>query len=195
MNATSILMSLIKWVLTLKFGWAILIGISIVMGFSIIKNIFSGSFNVAKFVGGFNIFSGSIQGKLIYYGFLAILAFGLYHQLTRATFDTDYTNTYKNNIHNNENVTVDQSQTIQTPEDTLLIGIKIFGLKIGVNVQSKPKPVTIIDNKKIDQVAPVPPVVINAPEVKKPKTTILGKVGKVIKFPFNTLKNFILLHH
>ena len=188
-------MSLIKGILTMKFGWVILTVVGIVMGLSIVKNIFSGSFNVAKFAGGFNIFTGSVQGKLIYYGFLAILAFGLYHQLTRATFTTDYTNTYKNNIHNNESVTVDQSQTIQTPEDTLLIGIKIFGLRIGISAQSKPKPVTIIDNKKIDQVAPVPPVVINTPEVKKPKTSIIGKVGKIIKFPFNTLKNFILLHH
>jgi len=195
MNVTTILMSLIKGILTMKFGWVILTVVGIVMGLSIVKNIFSGSFNVAKFAGGFNIFTGSVQGKLIYYGFLAILAFGLYHQLTRATFDTDYTNTYKNNIHNNENVTVDQSQTIQTPEDTLLIGIKIFGLRIGISAQSKPKPVTIIDNKKIDQVAPTHPVVINTPEVKKPKTSIIGKVGKVIKFPFNTLKNFILLHH
>jgi hypothetical protein len=184
-------MSLIKWLLMQKFGIVILIVVGVILLISLVRNILSGSFNVAKFAGGFNLFTGSIQGKLMYYAVFAILAFGLYHQLTRATFDTDYTNTYKNNIHGNENVTVDQSQHIQTPEDALLIGIKIFGFKLGVSVQSQPKPVTIIDNSKINQKSKITPVVIPKKEKKVDKISIFKKVWKTVVFPINIVKKII----
>ena len=63
--AIKIIMGLIKGILGMKFGWLLLIVVASVIGISLVKNIFSGSFNIAKFAGGFNIFTGSVQGKLI----------------------------------------------------------------------------------------------------------------------------------
>ena len=185
MDMTKILLTVIKIILNMKFGWLILIVVGVIFGLSIIKNIMSGSFNVAKFAGGFNPFVGSVQGKLIYYGLMIILALGLYHQLTRATFDTDYTNTYKNNVHHNEEVTIDQSQHIDTPEDALLIGIKIFGFKIGISAQATSKPATIIDNTQVQKpketITVVPEKVKE--EVKKlnPISAPLRWIGKLFQ--------------
>ena len=121
----NIVLSLIKFLLGLKFGWIIAIVVGVVVGGSLIRNIFTGSFSVGKFLGGFNIFTGSVQGKLIYYGLLAILAFGLYHQLTRATwnYDTDY----KNHIHNNQDVFIDQTVGTKGCDVDLFFGLVKFG--------------------------------------------------------------------
>jgi hypothetical protein len=76
------ILAIIKFVLGLKFGWIILVIGAIIFGGSIIRNIFTGSFNVAKFAGGFNLFAGGVQGKLIYYfivfSIVAAVALGIY---------------------------------------------------------------------------------------------------------------------
>lgn len=100
------LLPLLKIILGMKFGWIILIVVGILVVGSLLKNILTGSFSLGKFASGFNIFAGGVQGKLIYFGLLAILAFGLYHQLTKAT--TEYNTDYRNNIHHNDDVLVDQ---------------------------------------------------------------------------------------
>jgi uncharacterized membrane protein len=132
MNATTILMSLIKWILTQKFGVVILIVVGVILLISLVRNILSGSFNVAKFAGGFNPFTGSVQGKLMYYVIFAILAFGLYHQLTRAT--TSYDTDYKNQIHHNQDVFIDQKVGATGCDVNLFFGL----VKLGCN----PKPLT-----------------------------------------------------
>jgi len=102
----NLIIPILKFIMGMKIGTAIaLIGGGLVL-ITLIRNILIGTFNVSKFAGGFNIFSGSIQGKLIYWGILAILAFGLYHQLTRSTFN--YDTDYRNNIRNNRDVYLDQ---------------------------------------------------------------------------------------
>jgi hypothetical protein len=102
----NILLGLLKGILGMKFGWLIAIVVGVILGGSIIKNIFSGSFNVAKFASGFNPFTGSVQGKLIYYGLIIFGCFVAYHFIMRPTnsYDTDY----KNHIHNNQDVMIDQ---------------------------------------------------------------------------------------
>ena len=90
----NLIIPILKFIMGMKIGTAVaLVGGGFVL-FTLIRNILTGAFSVTKFASGFNIFSGGVQGKLIYYGLLAILAFGLYHQLTRATYDTDYTSNY-----------------------------------------------------------------------------------------------------
>lgn len=177
----NIILGLLKGILSMKFGWIIAIVVGIVVGGSIIRNIFTGSFNVMKFASGFNIFAGGVQGKLIYYGLLAILAFGLYHQLTRATYDTDYTSNYKNNIVWNRDVNIDQKQIINNPEDNLMIGIKIFGFKIGISRPVKSKVIQNINNKAI----------INPKSQTSTTSVISNSVSKSEKKKSNTLINVV----
>lgn len=102
----NILLTLLKGIMGMKFGWVILLVVGLIIGGSLIKNILTGSFSIGKLFSGFNILTGSVQGKLIYYGILALLAFGLYHQLTKAT--TEYNTDYRNNVHHNRDVAIDQ---------------------------------------------------------------------------------------
>ena len=184
MNATSILMSLIKWLLLQKFGVIILIVIGIILLLSLIRNILSGSFNVAKFAGGFNPFVGSVQGKLMYYAVFAILAFGLYHQLTRAT--TNYDTDYKNNIHHNADVFVDQRVGTSTGCDVnLFYGLVKIGCKQLPMVKNVNNGVTTIPQTTLT------PATVATPEVKKLKTSLLGKVFKIVGFPFSIIKKVI----
>jgi hypothetical protein len=78
----------------------------IIIGGSLIKNILTGSFSIAKFASGFNPFAGGVQGKLIYYGLIIFGCFCVYHFIMRPTYsyDTDY----KNQIHHNQDVMIDQ---------------------------------------------------------------------------------------
>lgn len=156
------------------------LGIGLVLFLAVLlRNLKTGAFSPLKFISGFNLFLPGVQGKLIYIGVIlivaAILLFGLYHQLTRATYDTNYKNNYKNNIHGNNAVTVDQRQIISQPEDTLMIGVKVLGLKVGISAQSKPAvPITVIDNTKVQKKA-------------KKKTTLVGTTFKVVTFPIKLL--------
>jgi len=169
-----------------------------------IKNIGSGAFSLAKFFGGFNLFAGGVQGKLMYYGIIAlvagILAYGLYHQLTRATYDTDYKNTYKNTITGNENVTVDQKQVINS--DISCFGFSLGQTCIGVAHSSIPKVSNTITNKsdkkvvidKTNKSVEYPVVkkeVKKETIVKKAKSTIFKKVWRVISFHINIIKKAI----
>jgi len=133
----NIILTVIKFILGLKFGWAIFLGVGVIFGGSIIKNILGGSFSVTKLLGGFNLFAGGVQGKLIYYGVILILAFGLYHQLTRAT--TNYDTDYKNNINHNQDVLVDQRVGTNNACDVNLF----FGL---IKIGCKQLPITKIVN-------------------------------------------------
>jgi hypothetical protein len=99
-------LTLLKGIMGMKFGWVILLVVGLLIGGSLIKNIISGSFSIGKFFSGFNFFAGGVQGKLIYFAVLAILGYGLLHQLTKAT--TEYNTDYRNNIHHNDDVIVDQ---------------------------------------------------------------------------------------
>ena len=121
------IMTIFKFILGMKFGWLLLIGIGLILGLSVVKNIISGTFSVTKLAGGFNILSGPIQGKLIYYGVMAILAFGLYHQLTRAT--TNYDTDYKNQIKGNQDVIIDQRVGPGCVPTKILWGLIQFGCK------------------------------------------------------------------
>jgi hypothetical protein len=188
MNATTILMSVIKWLLGMKFGIVILIVVGVIFLLSLIKNIISGSFSPTKFLGGFNIFTGSIQGKLIYWGVLAILAFGLYHQLTRPTwnYDTDY----KNNIKQNRDVYLDQ-RVGDTCTEKCVLAMQPFGftlLKVGC---VKSCTASITQQTKVQSeslnITKIPTIDIRG---KKPvaKTSIFKKVVNVVKFPFNLIK-------
>jgi len=183
MNVTSILMSLIKWLLLQKVWGLLLIIFGIIFIIMLIKNIISGSFNLSKFASGF-VFSGPVQGKLIYYAVFAILAFGLYHQLTRAT--TNYDTDYKNNIHHNADVFVDQRVGTSTGCDVnLFYGLVKMGCKQLPMVKNVNNGVTTIPQTTLT------PATVATPEVKKPKTSLLGKVFKIVGFPFSIIKKVI----
>lgn len=135
----NILFTVFKFILGLKFGWVIIIVVGSVFALSLVRNIIAGSFSVTKFASGFNPFTGSVQGKLIYYGILAILAFGLYHQLTRATEETNYDTDYRNNIHHNADVIVDQRVGPGCTPTKILWGL----IQFGCNSQAVSKNVVI----------------------------------------------------
>jgi hypothetical protein len=124
----NLLLGILKGLMGMKFGGLIAIMSGIVIGGSLIKNIFSGSFNVAKFAGGFNIFAGGVQGKLIYYGLIIFGCFVAYHFIMRPTYsyDTDY----KNQIHHNQDVMIDQRVgTIEGCNVNLFFGLIKLGCK------------------------------------------------------------------
>jgi hypothetical protein len=94
---------------------------------SVVFNIIKGTFSVTKLLGGFNIFSGQVQGKLIFYGVIIVIAlaiaFGLYTKITEKTIVTNY----KNKI-TAENVTIDERPIL--PEVHYLVRLEILGLDI-----------------------------------------------------------------
>lgn len=104
--------------------------------------------------GWFTQISAKAIAYLVIFAIVGTVCFGLYKKITAAT----YSNDYKNNIHGNQAVAVDESQTVIAPEDTLLIGIKIFGLKLGISAQETPKvPAKITNNgQTVTVTKPVP---------------------------------------
>lgn len=175
-----LVLGMIKNLLGMKLIWIIVIAVVVLIVIFLIKNIVKGSFDVAKFAGGFNVFSGQVQGKLIYYfiifSIVAAVALGIYAKFT----DDTYSNTYKNNISNNNEVYVDQRQIIESQEDTLMIGIKLFGLKIGLTAKGHPKSNTTIDNKKVtgkiivSGTNPPAPIKVNPTSDLKKSLYVLG---------------------
>jgi hypothetical protein len=147
----NIIFGLLKTILGMKFGWLIAIVAGIIIGGSLIRNILSGSFSVAKFAGGFNIFAGGVQGKLIYYGLIIFACFTAYHFIMRSTYsyDTDY----KNQIYQNQDVMLDQRVGTQEGCNVNLF----FGL---VKIGCKSQPITKIVNNSCDCEKTVPPVVV-----------------------------------
>jgi len=154
----NIILTLLKGLLGMKFGWVILLVVGLLIGGSLIKNIITGSFSITKFASGFNFFAGGVQGKLIYYGFLAILAFGLYHQLTKAT--TEYNTDYRNNVHHNRDVAIDQ----RVGESGCLINFGWGLFKLGCQQE----PMQIKAEEVIDQTT----------KNKTPKTNIIPRGKK-----------------
>ena len=124
----SAILMLLKGLLGTKFGWIIAIVVGIILGGSLIKNIVSGSFSVAKFASGFNPFTGGVQGKLIYYGIIIFACITVYNFVMRPTnsYDTDY----KNQIQGNQDVIIDQRVGTNTGCDvSLLFGLVKLGCK------------------------------------------------------------------
>jgi len=134
----NILIMIIKAILGMKFGYLLLIVVGIMVGGSILRNILTGSFNIAKFAGGFNIFSGNVQGKLIYYGLIIFGCFVAYHFIMRPTYsyDTDY----KNQIHHNQDVMIDQRVGTR---DGCAVELLYGAIKIGC--KSQPMSKTVIN--------------------------------------------------
>ena len=134
-------MPLIKMLLGLKFGWVIILVLGVFFIGSFIRNVSTGSFSVGKFLGGFNVFAGGVQGKLIYYGLIIFGCFVVYNFVMRPTYsyDTDY----KNQIHHNEDVIVDQRVGGDGCNVEILFGLFKFGCK--------QKPVTKIVNNECSQ--------------------------------------------
>ena len=114
------------------------------------KNILTGTFSVSKFFSGFAFWQGAVMGKLIYYiiifSIVAAVALGIYHRFTQETYSNDYRNNVKG-----ENVIIDQRQIFDNKSDAVLIGIKLFGLRIGVSVESKVKPNTVTNNNEVKE--------------------------------------------
>jgi len=135
-----LLMALIKGILGMKFGYLILIGIAIILGLSIIKNIFSGSFNVFKFASGFNPFLGGIQGKLIWLAIWCFIFFTAYQFIMRPT--TSYNTDYKNNIKGNQDVLVDQRVGATCIPSKFLWGL----IQIGCNSEAQSKNINVNNN-------------------------------------------------
>jgi len=147
MNA---ILMLLKGLLGMKFGWLIAIVVGVMLGGSLIKNIISGSFSIAKFAGGFNPFSGGVQGKLIYYCIIIFACITAYNFIMRPTnsYDTDY----KNQIQGNQDVIIDQRVGTNTGCDVSLL----FGLvKLGCKQEPITKTVILepdCDNCKVKEV-------------------------------------------
>ena len=143
---TNLLLELAKIILGLKFGWLLLIVVVIVLGGSIIRNIFTGSFNVFKFTSGFNPFTGSMQGKLIWLAIWCFIFFTAYQFIMRPTYsyDTDY----KNHIHHNEDVILDQRVGAGCIPTKFLWGL----IQIGCNSKAIEKNITNYckDCEKVD---------------------------------------------
>jgi len=130
------MLNLLKFIMGMKVGY-LLLGIGgIALVLSLIKNILTGSFNVAKFAGGFNIFTGSVQGKLIYYGLIIFGCFVVYSFIMRPT--TSYDTDYRNNIHHNADVALDQRVGATCIPTKILWGV----IQIGCNSQAMTKTVT-----------------------------------------------------
>jgi len=122
MNA---ILLLLKGLLGTKFGWIIAIVVGVILGGSLVKNIVSGSFSIAKFASGFNPFSGGVQGKLIYYGLIFFACILVYNFVMRPTnsYDTDY----RNQITGNQDVIIDQSVGAKCIPTKILWGLIQFG--------------------------------------------------------------------
>jgi hypothetical protein len=154
-----ILLTLLKGILGMKLGWVILLAVGLILGVSLIKNIISGSFSIGKLASGFNPFTGSAQGKLIYFAVLAFIFFTIYSFVMRTTisYDTDY----KNNFNNQGDNLVDQRVGATCIPTKILWGV----ITIGCDSGSQKKVVNNTEEKKevIDQ---------------KPKTNITPKNKK-----------------
>lgn len=118
---------------------------------SLIFNIKNKSFNPLKFISGFNIFNGQVQGKLIYFfiifSFVAAMALGVYNKIVQPT--TNYDNNYRNEIKQNEEVVIDQRQIIIPAPETKRFGLELFGLHFGFSFNGKSKNIEKVENNTI----------------------------------------------
>lgn len=132
----NIFFGMIKMILGMKLGWVIISILGLLIGGSIIRNIFSGSFSVIKLVSGFNPFTGATQGKLIWLIIWCFIFFTVYQFIMRPT--TSYDTDYKNQIHHNEDVLVDQRVGATCIPTKILWGL----VQIGCNSDSMKKNIT-----------------------------------------------------
>jgi len=128
------MMSIIKFILGMKVGWLIVSIAGLFIGGSIIKNIITGSFSVGKFFGGFNIFAGGVQGKLIYYGLIIFGCFVAYSFIMRPTYN--YDTNYRNQIHHNRDIAVDQRVGATCIPTKILWGLIQIGCDSGAMQQN-----------------------------------------------------------
>lgn len=77
-------------------------------------------FDIGKLVRGFNIFNGANLGKLIYYLVIVAIALAIFW---RAFLKTDQKTTQKATTITN---------VTQVKEERYLLGVEIFGLKLGL---------------------------------------------------------------
>jgi hypothetical protein len=154
----------IKLVLGMKLGWVILLVVGVILGLSLIKNIISGSFSVAKFAGGMNPFTGAIQGKLLWLAIWCFIFFTAYSFIMRTTYsyDTDY----RNNFNNQGDNLVDQRVGATCIPTKILWGVVTIGCDSG----SQKKIVNNTEEKK---------EVIDQKTVEQPKSNIIPKNKKV----------------
>ena len=159
----NILLTLLKGILGMKFGWVILLVVGLIFGLSLIKNIISGSFSVAKFASGFNPFGGA-QGKLLWLAFWCFAFFTAYSFIMRPT--TSYDTDYKNHIHDNQDVFTDQRVGASCVPTKILWGV----IQIGCGSESMKKVTNNVEEKKevIDQTT----------KNKTPKTNIIPRGKK-----------------
>ena len=123
----NLLIGLVKGILGMKFGVLIVVVLGVILVFSILKNIISGSFSVAKLASGFNPFTGAIQGKLIWLAIWCFIFFTAYQFIMRPT--TSYDTDYKNNIRGNQDVIIDQSVGAKCIPTKILFGLIQIGCK------------------------------------------------------------------
>jgi len=119
--------NILKFILGMKLGHIILVIGGIVLAGSIIKNIFSGSFNIFKFASGFNPFLGGIQGKLIWLAIWCFIFFTAYQFIMRPTYS--YNTDYRNHIRDNQDVFIDQKVGAGCIPTKILWGLIQFGCK------------------------------------------------------------------
>lgn len=91
-------------------------------------------FNPAKFAGGFAIWRGKVFGKMLFLVIVISVALGIYHQLTKATFETNN----KTVMQSPEEVYVDNRTMIEQNEKEMgFIGVKLWKLKLGLSYSAQ----------------------------------------------------------
>jgi len=99
------------------------------------------SFSITKLLSGFAFWKGEVVGKIIYIAIIVTICLGVYHKITQTTISTEN----KNILTKPETVNIDQRQTFPEKEDSFFLGVKLFGLKIGVAKEGKRNVETSMD--------------------------------------------------
>jgi len=103
--------------------------------------------SVGKFFNGFNIFNPEKLCKIFYVMLIASLCLGIYHFITRATYET----TNKTTITKPQEVYVDNRSIIeQKDKEKAFLGLRIFGLKLGLSYSSKQAEKKANDTKTVN---------------------------------------------
>jgi hypothetical protein len=151
-------LTLLKGIMGMKFGWVILLVVGLLIGGSLIKNIITGSFSIAKFASGFNPF-GFAQGKILWLAIWTFIFFTTYQFVMRTTYT--YDTNYRNNFNNQGDNLVDQRVGATCIPTKILWGF----IQIGCDSGSQKKVINNIEENK--EVAD-----------QKPKTNIIPRGKK-----------------
>ena len=130
--------------------------------------------------------SFKIIAYLIVIAVVGTVCLGLYHKITADT----YSNDYRNNVHGNQAVVLDQRQQID--------GISCFGISLGNTClgigHAKSNPSRTIDNTKVKssevKTGTEPKTITVTPTVVK-KKTVLAVIGNTITAPFRWIRKVI----